>query len=111
MTLIEVIVPPLFRVSRVVREKTVCGMSVPRHLAMLALLASVAAAQEPRLSISPENPLPGSIVRITLTEAVAAPSGVLAGEPLHFLRVGGEWHAIGGIPVDTAGDIYAHAFV
>ncbi|HEY1951657.1 MAG TPA: M23 family metallopeptidase [Gemmatimonadaceae bacterium] len=70
-----------------------------------------------RLSAAPARPDPGAIVRLTLTapdrgDAVVSVKGALAEEPLHFMRAGsGAWHAIGGVPVDVEGALFANAVI
>jgi murein DD-endopeptidase MepM/ murein hydrolase activator NlpD len=76
------------------------------QLAIAALLSSSAAAQTPTINIAPAEPLPGSIVRLSVTpasgEAPASIRGTMAGEPLHFMSSGsGTYHAIGAVPVDA----------
>lgn len=85
---------------------------------VLALLAAgELRAQRPRLSISPERPMPGAIVRLTLSNAddardnVVVVDGSMAGEPLHFVRSRGVYRAIGAVPVDSAGEVSAHTIV
>src|SRR3954471_13660403 len=89
-------------------------------LALLcAAIVSVAAplqAQRGRLAILPEHPMPGAIVRLTLhvddsTDRVVAIHGTMAGEPLHFVLTGGDYRAIGGIPVDSVAAVSARAVV
>src|SRR4051812_12935938 len=72
-----------------------------------AVAGAQSASARPGLSVTPAQPAPGGIVRLTLRAAggdsVSAVQGTMAGEPLHFVRAtGGEWHALGGIPVDAA---------
>ena len=56
-------------------------------------------------------------MRLTLSvsrssaDSVVSIRGALAGEPLHFIRSGGEWHALGGVPVDVEGSLVASAVV
>ncbi len=83
-------------------------MKSPRiTFACVALLTSPVAAQSPVLNIVPAEPLPGSIVRLSLTpaagdDAPVAIRGSMAGEPLRFLNAAsGTYHAIGGVPVDA----------
>ena len=87
-------------------------MRVP--LSVLLLSASGLAAQS-RLTVIPARPAPGALVELRVAGAPAdarAVRGLLAGEPLHFVRASdGSWHAIGGIPVDATGSISARAFV
>jgi murein DD-endopeptidase MepM/ murein hydrolase activator NlpD len=79
------------------------------RLAALGLVVAVPLlAQEPRLAIAPEHPLPGAIVRLTLSgvpatrDSVVGIRGTMAGEPLHFAAARGGYHAIGAVPVDPA---------
>lgn len=88
-----------------------------RSLVACLVLAAPALAQtthrpDVRLSVDPVEPAPGAIARLTLDvdagAAVSDVSGTMAGEPLHFERAGrGEWHAIGGIPVDAMRSVTA----
>lgn len=76
------------------------------HVAVALLISSPAVAQAPRLNLIPADPLPGSIIRVTLTpeareDATVAVRGTMAGEPLQFLNTeAGRYDAIGAIPVD-----------
>jgi murein DD-endopeptidase MepM/ murein hydrolase activator NlpD len=68
--------------------------------------------QQAHLAIAPTRPMPGAIVRLTLTDAGASDAivgvaGTMAGEPLHFAGAGGEWRAIGAVPVDSSGAVVA----
>lgn len=80
-------------------------------------VSGIAGAQKtptgPRLSVTPARPQPGAIVRISLIGAGdgATVEGALAGEPLHFVRAAGAWHALGGVPTDAQGNLIARAFV
>ena len=82
----------------------------------LCVLSLQAGAQSPTISVAPDLPLPGSIVRITVTssaapeDSVVAVRGTMAGEPLRFLRAdsgGGRFHAIGGVPVEATDSVAA----
>ncbi|MEO8909882.1 MAG: M23 family metallopeptidase [Gemmatimonadaceae bacterium] len=81
----------------------------------LFTVSGALSAQAPHLSISPARPQPGAVVRLTLTvpspgDSIVSIHGTMAGEPLHFISVGGgSWHAIGGIPVDSEGTLVASA--
>ena len=74
-------------------------------------------AQAAKISALPANPQPGAIVRITVNapaqgDPVVSIRGALAEEPLHFRHAAGDtWHAIGGIPVDKEGALFANAVV
>ena len=74
-------------------------------------------AQTAKISAQPAQPQPGAIVRLTVTapaqgDSIVSIRGALAEEPLHFRRAGaGTWHAIGGIPVDKEGALFANAIV
>jgi murein DD-endopeptidase MepM/ murein hydrolase activator NlpD len=77
----------------------------------LLAAASVASAQ-PKLVASPSRPMPGAIVRLSLQgDSIEAIGGMLAGEPLHFIRSDSGWRAIGGVPTDAQGNVIARAFV
>lgn len=84
-------------------------------VAVASILPNAAFSQTAKLSATPAAPQPGAIVRLTLgvpasVDSVVSVHGALAGEPLHFIRVGaGAWHAIGGVPVDSAGSLQANA--
>jgi murein DD-endopeptidase MepM/ murein hydrolase activator NlpD len=86
-------------------------------LSMLALSGVELSAQQARLSVAPERPLPGAIVTLTLSgivdprDSVVSTSGTMAGEPLHFVAAGGVYRAIGAVPVDSSGVITARVIV
>jgi hypothetical protein len=74
----------------------------------LALASSSVLAQQPRLAITPANPLPGAVVRLTLSgaavagDSIVAVTGTMAGEPLHFAAAtGGTFTSLGAVPVDS----------
>jgi murein DD-endopeptidase MepM/ murein hydrolase activator NlpD len=80
------------------------------------LFAGDAVAQRPALTISPANPAPGAIVRLTLRmpdgDSALRISGLMSQEPLHFQKSSGStWRAIGPVSVDAAGDVEAVAIV
>lgn len=85
--------------------------------ALCACVAAPLAAQGPRLSVTPERPLPGALVTLTLYDAadardsIVAIHGRMAGEPLHFEARRGEHRAIGAMPVDTSTRVIAHLLV
>jgi murein DD-endopeptidase MepM/ murein hydrolase activator NlpD len=87
------------------------------RLVLLLLVASTAAAQSaPRLIAIPARPQPGAVVRLSVTipasgDSVKEVRGILAGEPLHFIRSAASWRAIGGVPTDAEGNVNARAFV
>jgi murein DD-endopeptidase MepM/ murein hydrolase activator NlpD len=94
------------------------GMSLRTTFLIGALsLGSAAGAQTtspgPRVTVTPSRPQPGAIVRISLdgVDNVASVEGSLAGEPLHFVRSGSSWHAIGGVPTDAQGNVVTRAVV
>ena len=74
-------------------------------------------AQQARLTIVPERPQPGALVRLTLSnvvnrrDSIVAIRGTMAGEPLHFTPSRSVYGAIGGVPVDSAGAIEARVIV
>lgn len=80
------------------------------------LFAGEALAQRAALTISPANPAPGAIVRLTLRmpdgDSATRISGMMSQEPLHFQKSSGSmWRAIGPVSVDAAGDVEAVAIV
>jgi murein DD-endopeptidase MepM/ murein hydrolase activator NlpD len=84
----------------------------------LLIAASGANAQAPSVTVAPDNALPGSIVRLSVTEgsgradSVVAIRGTMAGEPLRFLVAdSGQFRAIGAIPVDASDSLTARVFV
>jgi murein DD-endopeptidase MepM/ murein hydrolase activator NlpD len=86
--------------------------------AFCALFSGTLGAQTTRLTVAPMRPEPGAIVRLTLqdpspgADAIVSVRGSMADEPLHFMRSSaGGWHAIGGVPVDAAGNVFASAEV
>jgi murein DD-endopeptidase MepM/ murein hydrolase activator NlpD len=101
--------------STVITERTSRGS---RWLLLFSLAAAAdLGAQQPHLTITPARPLPGAIVRITLTDpsgardAATTVAGTMAGEPLHFVASRGAWRAIGAVPVDSAGAVVARVIV
>jgi murein DD-endopeptidase MepM/ murein hydrolase activator NlpD len=88
--------------------------AVPAWTFGFVLIASaVLQGQQAHLAIRPARPLPGAIVRLSLTDAgasdaIVAVSGTMAGEPLHFIGIGRAWRAIGAVPVDSGNAIVAH---
>ena len=96
-------------------------MALKKNLAALVaascLWSVTMQAQAARISAQPAQPQPGAIVRLTLTapsrgDSIVSIRGALAEEPLHFRRSsGGTWHAIGGIPVDKEGALFANAII
>jgi murein DD-endopeptidase MepM/ murein hydrolase activator NlpD len=81
--------------------------------AILLVLAPAAAWAQAQLTIEPAAPEPGAVVRIVLRAPGAVPdtiTGVMAGEPLHFIPAGpGTWQALGAIPVDASRSVTARA--
>lgn len=80
----------------------------------LCVLSLQAGAQSPGVSVTPALALPGSIVRVTVTDSpagddsVVAVRGTMAGEPLRFLRAdSGRFNAIGGVPVGALDSVAA----
>lgn len=86
-------------------------------IAVFCLATAPLAAQAPRITALPLHPQPGAIVRLTVTapagsDPVVSIRGALAEEPLHFERASRDsWHAIGGVPVDKEGVLFANAVV
>jgi murein DD-endopeptidase MepM/ murein hydrolase activator NlpD len=88
----------------------------PLVLAALLLSSTELRAQQPRLSIAPARPLPGSLVTLTLSnlgtrDSVVEIAGTMAGEPLHFVAARGAHRAIGAVPVDSTGTVRATVVV
>lgn len=95
----------------------------------LVLLSRALGAQvlAPTIGVAPAEPVPGSIVRFTLTDASARTDGVeggwagdaivairgrMAGEPMQFLADGsGRYRAIGAVPVDASDSVVASVIV
>ena len=96
-------------------------MNYRTHIAAIAaascLCAAALRAQDAKITAQPTQPQPGAIVRLTLSDPMRGDSivsirGALADEPLHFRRASGNtWRAIGGIPVDKEGVLFANAVV
>lgn len=86
---------------------------MPPSLCALAPLLSALLA--PGLAWWPRAPLQGSLVVVALRPAppdsVTAVRGELAGEPLHFERVADQFHALGAVPLDSAGSVAARVVV
>ncbi|MGH8570101.1 MAG: M23 family metallopeptidase, partial [Gammaproteobacteria bacterium] len=78
-------------------------------LALLVFVAQPAVAQNDKrpaeVAWRPQMPLQGSLVvlgvRVPVETTALAVRGALAGEPLHFERVGDWYHAVGGVPLDA----------
>ena len=87
--------------------------AVPAWTFGFVLIASAELqGQQPHLAIRPARPMPGAIVRLSLTDpgardAIVGVSGTMAGEPLHFAVAKGTWRAIGAVPVDSTGAVVA----
>ena len=70
-------------------------MNVGHSVCVAGCAAIVSAAQlgaqQARLTMSPERPLPGALVTLTLSgvgnraDSIVAIAGTMAGEPLHFV--------------------------
>ncbi len=87
-------------------------------LGAFVLLARVElSAQQARLAIAPERPLPGALVRLTVSnvddqsDTLVAMSGTMAGEPLHFRKSRAVYRAIGAVPVDSTAVVTARAII
>jgi murein DD-endopeptidase MepM/ murein hydrolase activator NlpD len=84
---------------------------------LVACEPGYAAADPPVLTITPAQPVPGALVRVTLEYADAPDgnpsfSGSMAGEPLHFVESApGLWRAIGAVPVDATDSVVARVIV
>ncbi len=88
-------------------------------LALLLFVAQPAVAQnvEPPAEVAwrPQVPLQGSLVvlgvRVPAGNAALTVRGVLAGEPLHFERVGDWFHAVGGVPLSAQNRVIARIVI
>ena len=86
-------------------------------MAASCLCAVSLRAQGAKITAQPAQPQPGAVVRLTLSDpsssdAIVSVRGALADEPLHFRRASANtWHAIGGVPVDKEGVLFANAVV
>jgi murein DD-endopeptidase MepM/ murein hydrolase activator NlpD len=84
----------------------------------LASAFSAAGAQQPRLTIEPQQPSGGSLVRLTIDhldrhgDSVVAITGAMAAEPLRFRdAANGRRQALGAVPVDVSDSLVAHVNV
>jgi murein DD-endopeptidase MepM/ murein hydrolase activator NlpD len=75
--------------------------SLPFTLLAVGLVAFGAQAQ-PSLSVQPGTAKPGDPVLVIVRGVEGAPSGTLAGKPLHFFEAAGAWLALTGLPVEQA---------
>ena len=87
-----------------------------RVAAILFFAIEPALGQQPRLTIEPQMPAPGSLVRLTIDRAgrhedsVVSVTGAMAGEPLHFRPAGaGKLEALGAVPVGSSDSVVAIA--
>lgn len=78
-------------------------------------LVAQSVARQREVAWRPQVPLQGSLVvlgvRVHDEDSVVAVRGALAGEPLHFERVGGWFHAVGGVPLDARGSVRARIVI
>jgi len=92
-------------------------MLIAAGLVASGALFSASGAQARRLTVTPDRPEPGAIVRLSLQsvsgeDSALSVTGQLAGEQLHFISAGGgAWRAIGGVPVDAVDSVIARAVV
>src|SRR5262245_26287981 len=115
MLLCVVMEPDLIaKEPRMRTRRLLTASTIPVWLFGLMLIAPVELhGQQAHLAIAPARPLPGAIVRLSLTDAgvasdaIVGVAGTMAGEPLHFIGGGGAWRAIGAVPVDSAGEVVA----
>jgi murein DD-endopeptidase MepM/ murein hydrolase activator NlpD len=80
----------------------------------VAALSNALFAQSPTIGVTPAVAPPGSIVRVAVRDtsarddSIVAIRGVMADEPLHFLRAESRgYHAIGAVPVDASDSVPA----
>lgn len=92
-------------------------MRVAATCAVLTLTSVELDAQPTRLTISPERPLRGALVTLTLSDSggasdsLVAIRGTMAGEPLHFHRSRVTYRAIGAVPVDSFEAVTARVII
>jgi murein DD-endopeptidase MepM/ murein hydrolase activator NlpD len=84
--------------------------------AILSFALHPAEGQQPRLTVEPRAPAPGSLVRLTIDrtgrhdDSVVAVTGTMSGEPLHFRSAGGaKLEALGAVPVGASDSVVATA--
>ncbi|HEU4720539.1 MAG TPA: M23 family metallopeptidase [Gemmatimonadaceae bacterium] len=83
----------------------------------LVAMAGTRLGAQARLAIAPERPLPGALVRLTLSnlgdrsDSLIEIRGTMAGEPLHFVASGSVHRAIGAVPVDSLATVTARVIV
>lgn len=88
-----------------------------RLVPLVLAIPCAVVAQSPTITVSPSEPAPGAIVRLTLAQGAADDSvvsvrGTMAGEPLRFLPGdSARFHAIGGVPADASDKVTARVFV
>ncbi len=93
--------------------------SVPLALLVCVGVVQPAMAQNVERSAEvawrPQMPLQGSLVvlgvRVPAGNPALAVRGVLAGEPLHFERVGDWFHAVGGVPLSAQNRVTARIVI
>ena len=83
---------------------------------ILSFAMHPAVAQQPRLTVEPNAPAPGSLVRLTIDRAsrhddsVVSVTGTMADEPLHFRPAGAaKLEALGAVPVGASDSVVAVA--
>lgn len=92
-------------------------MHTKTMIAAALAFSTAAAAQQPRLTIGPKGPAPGSLVRLTLeapgrADSIVAVTGRMSGEQLHFRKSADSvWRAIGPVSVDAVGVVAADVVV
>ena len=84
---------------------------------VLLLTGTAELRAQARLEIAPARPMPGALVRLTLSgigdlsDSLGTVRGTMAGEPLHFVASGRSFRAIGAVPVDSLGAVTARVIV
>lgn len=77
----------------------------------ILVLIAICPLNAQQITVSPNQPSPGSIVRISLSaNGISSVEGELGGERLHFHRgSAGVWHAIGAIPLEASRSVSGFA--
>jgi murein DD-endopeptidase MepM/ murein hydrolase activator NlpD len=91
--------------------------SLPLRVTVLCGLVTVPLHAQVRVGIAPAHPMPGAVVRLTLSDmaprgdSIVGVRGTMAGEPLHFVVERGVRRAIGAVPVDSTSAVEARVIV
>lgn len=85
-------------------------LSVIRCLSVVPVLLCSATLKAQQVTILPGQPLPGSVIRISLVEPdVVELRGEFGGEQIHFRRIEADrWHGIGAVPLEASRTVSGH---